>query len=164
MSEPQLSLYELNNIVRGLFNIHLDRRYWLHAELSEVRENRGHCFVEFVQKDELSNSLIAKARGQIWASTWALLRPYFERTTGQRLSAGMQVLVEVQPTFHEAYGYALTVSDIDPTYTLGDIARRRREIIQKLEREGVLTMNKELPLPRLLQQAKIGRASCRERV
>ena len=131
------------------------RTFWLQAELSEVRENRGHCFLEFVQKEEQGNGLLAKARGQVWANTWAMLRPYFERTTHQQLTAGMQVLVEVKVTFHEVYGYALNVIDIDPTYTLGDIARRRREILQQLEREGVLTMNKEIPLPRLLQRIAV---------
>lgn len=150
-----LSLYELNSLIRDLFDTHLAHSLWLQAELSEVREHNGHCYVEFVQKDAKGNGLVAKARGQIWARTWTLLRPHFEQTTGQRLVAGMQVLVEVEPTFHEAYGYALTVTDMDPTYTLGDIARRRREILQQLEREGVLTMNKELPLPRLLQRIAV---------
>lgn len=150
-----LSLYELNNLVHDLFDLHLDQTYWLQAELSEVRENRGHCFLEFVQKEEQGNGLLAKARGQVWAKNWAMLRPYFERTTNQRLTAGMQVLVEVQLTFHEVYGYALNVVDIDPTYTLGDIARRRKEILIQLEREGVLTMNKEIPLPRLLQRIAV---------
>ena len=152
---PFLSLYELNNLVHELFDLHLARTFWLQAELSEVRENRGHCFLEFVQKEEQGNGLLAKARGQVWANTWAMLRPYFERTTHQQLTAGMQVLVEVKVTFHEVYGYALNVIDIDPTYTLGDIARRRREILQQLEREGVLTMNKEIPLPRLLQRIAV---------
>ena len=150
-----LSLYELNNLVHALFDLHLAHTFWLQAELSEVRESRGHCFVEFVQKEEQGNGLLAKARGQIWASTWAMLRPYFERTTHQQLTAGMQVLVEVKVTFHEVYGYALNVVDIDPAYTLGDIARRRQEILQQLEREGVLTMNKEIPLPRLLQRIAV---------
>ena len=152
---PTVSLYELNNMVRRVVEQSLDGTWWLQAELSEVRENRGHCFVEFIQKDERSETLIAKARGQIWAGTWNMLRPYFEQMTGQRLSAGMQVLVLVHVTFHEAYGFSLNIVDIDPTYTLGDIARRRKEIIAQLEREGVLGMNKEVPLPRLLQRIAV---------
>lgn len=129
--------------------------YWLSAEVSEVRENRGHCYLEFVQKDEFSNSLIAKARGVVWHNKWMLLRPCFEQTTGQPLSAGMMLLVQVKLSFHSLYGYTLTVNDIDPTYTLGDIAKRRREIISKLKEEGIDQMNKELELPRLLQRIAV---------
>ena len=98
---------------------------------------------------------MAKARGQVWANRWNIVRPYFERTTGSPLSPGMQVLVCVGVTFHELYGYSLNVVDIDPTFTLGDIARRRQEILKQLKKEGVLTMNKELPLPRLLQRVAV---------
>ncbi len=150
-----LSLYELNNLVRSTLEQVLPDTYWVKAELSEVRTSRGHCYVEFVQKSSRGDSLIAKSRGQIWAGTWAILQPYFERTTGQRLSAGMQVLVCVEVTFHELYGYSLNVVDIDPTFTLGDIARRRQEILRRLEQNGVLNMNKELPLPRLLQRIAV---------
>ena len=92
---------------------------------------------------------------QVWANRWGLLKTYFEKTTGQALSAGMQVLVSVEPTFHELYGFSLNVIDIDPTFTLGDIARRRMEIIRQLKEEGVAEMNKELPLPRLLQRIAV---------
>ena len=136
-----LTLYELNHFVRQVLEVNLDEPYWLQAELSEVKENRGHCFVEFVQKAEKNNSIIAKARGQIWASSWPIIRQHFENTTGQRLSAGMEVLVKVEVTFHEAYGYSLNIIDIDPRFTLGDIAKRRQEIIRQLQEEGVFTMN-----------------------
>ena len=150
-----LSLYELNNLVRScLENVMLDT-YWVRAELSEVRVSRGHCYLEFVQKSERGDGLVAKARGQVWANRWNIVRPYFERTTGRPLSPGMQVLVCVGVTFHELYGYSLNVVDIAPTFTLGDIARRRLEILKQLEQEGVLTMNKELPLPRLLQRVAV---------
>ncbi len=128
--------------------------YWVHAEISELRENR-HCYLEFAQKDALGNGLMAKARGQIWANRWAYLRSHFENTTGQRLRVGMQVLVKVEVTFHELYGYSLNVLDIDPTYTLGDIARRRKEIMDKIRAEGIEDMNKEQPLPRLIQRIAV---------
>lgn len=152
---PHLSLFELNTLIRRTIDLSFTDSYWLQAELSEVREGRGHCYLEFVQKDTRSNGLIAKARGQVWASRWTMLSPYFMHTTGQRLSPGMQVLVQVQVTFHELYGYALNVIDIDPTYTLGDIARRRQEILRTLQAEGVDRMNKELPLPLLLQRIAV---------
>lgn len=150
-----LSLYELNNLVRSTFDTVLNDEYWLKAEIGEVHQNRGHCFLEFVQKDESSNALIAKARGQIWANKWAVLRPYFEKTTKRSFSSGIQVLVCVELTFHEVYGYSLNVVDIDPIYTIGDIARKRQEIIQHLENAGVLRMNKDLPLPRLLKRVAV---------
>ncbi len=150
-----LSLYELNNLVRSCIEVLAADTYWVRAELSEVRVSRGHCYMELMQKSAKGDGLIAKARGQVWASKWAMLQPYFERTTGQRLSAGMQVLVCVEVTFHELYGFSLNVLDIDPTFTLGDIARRRQEILRTLDEAGVLTMNKELPMPRLLQRIAV---------
>lgn len=151
----QLTLYELNHLVRSALELTMPEGFWVKAELSEVRESRGHCYLEFVQKDARGTNLIAKARGQIWASTWSFLRPYFEHTTGQRLSPGMQVLVKANVTFHELYGFSLNVTEIDPTFTLGDISRRRQEILNQLREEGVDQMNKELPLPRLLQRIAI---------
>ncbi|MBQ0023897.1 MAG: exodeoxyribonuclease VII large subunit [Prevotellaceae bacterium] len=150
-----ISLYELNSLVRKTIDLCMIDEYWVRAELSEVRESRGHCYLEFIQKDEFSHGIVAKARGQIWANKWAFLRPYFEHTTGQRLSAGMQVLVKARVTFHELYGFSLNISEIDPTFTLGDIARHRQEILRILHEEGVDTMNKELPLPRLLQRIAV---------
>ena len=150
-----LSLYELNSIVRSRIESLSAETFWVKAELSELRVSRGHCYMEFVQKAETGNGLVAKARGQVWANRWGLLKTYFEKTTGQALSAGMQVLVSVEPTFHELYGFSLNVIDIDPTFTLGDIARRRMEIIRQLKEEGVAEMNKELPLPRLLQRIAV---------
>ena len=151
-----LSLYELNALVRGTLEDTLQDEYWLQAELSDVRTNAsGHCYLEFIQKDEHSHSLVAKARGTIWANIFRLLKPYFEEATGQLFTSGIKVLVKVAIGFHELYGYSLTVLDIDPTYTLGDMARRRREILKQLEEEGVLTMNKELEMPLLPQRIAV---------
>lgn len=151
-----LSLHDLNALVRHSLEQCLPDTYWVQAELSEVRVNAtGHCYVEFVQKEPCGNGLVAKARGVIWANVFRLLKPYFEEATGQAFAAGIKVLVEVTVGFHELYGYSLAVQDIDPTYTLGDMARRRREILQQLEEEGVLTLNKELPMPRLPQRVAV---------
>lgn len=149
-----ISLYELNNIVRQTLELTLQEPFWVRAEISELRVNR-HCYLELVQKDKSVNNLIAKARAQIWANNWYILKSHFERVTGQSLSAGMEVLVQVEITFHEMYGYSLTIVDIDPTYTLGDIARRRMEIIKALKDEGIFDMNRELPLPRLIQRIAV---------
>ena len=151
-----LSLYELNALVRRSLEQCLPDECWVQAELSDVRTNStGHCYLEFVQKDPRSNSLIAKARGTIWANVFRLLKPYFEEATGQAFVSGIKVLVQVTVNFHELYGYSLTVQDIDPTYTLGDMARRRREILKQLEEEGVLTLNKELDMPCLPQRVAV---------
>ncbi|ADV42165.1 exodeoxyribonuclease VII large subunit [Bacteroides helcogenes] len=151
-----LSLYDLNALVRHSIEQCLPDEFWVQAELSDVRTNStGHCYLEFVQKDLRSNNLIAKARGTVWANVFRLLKPYFEETTGQAFVAGIKVLVQVTVNFHELYGYSLVVQDIDPTYTLGDMARRRKEILKQLEEEGVLTLNKELEIPRLPQHIAI---------
>ncbi len=150
------SLYELNALVRQVIGQELPDEYWVQAELSDVHVNAsGHCYLEFVQKDSHSNAFLAKARGMIWNSVFRLLRPYFEQETGQAFVSGIKVLVKVKVGFHELYGYSLTVVDIDPSYTLGDMARRRREILAQLEAEGVLTLNKELSLPRFAQRIAV---------
>ena len=152
-----LSLYDLNALVRRCLEQCLPDEYWVQAELSEVRTHpaTGHCYVEFVQKDPRGNNLVAKARGVIWSNVFRLLRPYFEESTGQAFEAGIKVLVQVSVSFHELYGFNLTVHDIDPTYTLGDMARRRREILKQLEDEGVLTLNKELFMPVLPRRVAV---------
>ncbi|EGJ70386.1 Exonuclease VII, large subunit [Bacteroides coprosuis DSM 18011] len=156
MSENILSLLELNNLVRRGIEACLPDTYWIQAEISDVRSNTsGHCYLEFIQKDERTSSLIAKARGVIWSNVFHVLRPYFEETTGETFHSGLKVLVEVEVTFHELYGYSLTVQNIDPTYTLGDMVKRRTDILKQLEEEGVLTLNKELELPLLTQRIAV---------
>lgn len=154
--EGVLTLYELNNLVRGTLETVLERDYWIQAELSEARlAANGHFYVEFVQKDERGRGLLARARGVLWSNVYRLLAPAFERETGQTLRAGLKVRVQVTVSFHELYGYSLVVTDIDPAYTLGDLARRRREILRQLEAEGILNDNRELPLPRLLNRVAV---------
>ena len=156
MEKEPLSLYELNALVRQALNESLPDTYWIQAELSDVRSNAtGHCYLEFIQKDSRGNNLIAKARGTIWANVYRMLKPYFEESTDQAFVSGIKVMVEVTVEFHELYGFSLTVVDIDPTYTLGDMARKRREILKQLEEEGVLTLNKELEMPMLAQRIAV---------
>ena len=153
-----LSLFELNRLVRDALVLTLPEAVWVMAELSEIRQaSNGHYYVEFVEKDESAGGgrFLAKARGNIWHTTAATIIPKFFNTTGQHLQAGMKLLVEVRPTFHEVYGYTLTILDIDPTYTLGEVARRRQDILHQLEDDGVLTLNKELPLPRPLMRIAV---------
>lgn len=156
MSNTALSLLDLNALVRQGIEACLPDSYWVQAELSDVRSNAsGHCYLEFIQKDEHSGAMLAKARGIIWSSMFNLLKPYFEESTGETFRSGLKVLVEVNVSFHELYGYSLTVQNIDPTYTLGDMVKRKAEIIKQLEKEGVLTLNKELELPLLTQRIAV---------
>src|SRR5574344_470167 len=149
-----LSLYELNGLVRRVVELDMPDTYWVQAEINALSVNR-HCYLELVQKKTRGDGILAKARAQVWGDKWAFIKPMFENTTGQRLAVGMQVLVEAEVTFHELYGFSLNIVDIDPTYTLGNMAKRRQEILRQLEEEGMSTMNKELPLPRLLRRIAI---------
>ena len=156
MEQQALSLYELNGLIKRSIRSCLPDTYWVQAELSDVRTNySGHCYLEFVQKDVKGNNLIAKARGTIWSNIFKMLKPYFEQETGQMFTSGIKVLVEVSVEFHELYGYSLTVLDIDPTYTVGDMERKRREILRQLEEEGVIDLNKELEMPMLPQRIAV---------
>lgn len=148
MEASVISLYELNNLVRGVLSDILTERFWMRAETSDVRINQnGHCYLEFIEKDADNRNIIAKARGSIWSNVFRLLRAYFESETGQSFTSGLKVLVQVSVEFHELYGYSLNVHNIDPSYTLGDQARRRAAILRQLEEEGVIDLNKELELP-----------------
>ena len=151
-----LSLYELNSLVRDVISMSLPDSYWVEAELSEAREGYGgHCYMELIEKDERSNTPIAKAHASCWRNRWMLLKPQFERVTGQRIHAGMKVLLKVHAQFHENYGFSWIVDDIDPTYTMGDMARKRMEIIQTLKKEGVFDLQKELKLPMFCQRIAV---------
>lgn len=150
-----LSLYELNSLVSSIIAIDLPDEYWVEAEISETREVRGHCYMELVEKDELSNTPIARASAKCWASRWSMLRPMFERVTGQRLHAGMKVMLRVKAQFHAAYGFSWIVSDINPEYTMGDLMRRRQEIIRQLKAEGVFDLQKSLHLSPFAQNIAV---------
>ena len=142
-----LTLLELNSLVRESIELTLSDEYWVQAEVSEVREVRGHCYMELVEKDSFRNTPVAKAPAKCWKSTWMLIKPYFERITGQSLHAGIKVLMKVYPQFHENYGFSWIVTDIDPQYTIGDMARKRQEIVRILKEEGVFDLNRELSIP-----------------
>lgn len=149
------SLYALNALVHEAVSNALPDEYWVEAELAECRERNGHCYMELVEKDEHSNSPIAKASAKCWRQTWTLLHATFLRATGQPLRAGMKVLLRVYPQFHEAYGFSWIVSDIDPTYTIGDLARRRQEIIKTLKAQGVFDLQRELRLSPFAQRIAV---------
>lgn len=154
--ESPLSLYSLNNLIRNAISEALPLRYWITGELSEVRETSvGHCYIELVERDEKTQETVAKARGTVWSRTYSLLRPYFLEQTGQPFAAGLKVLLQVNVNFHELYGFTLDVCDIEPAYTIGDIARQRQLIIKRLSDEGVIGLNKELDFPLLPQRIAV---------
>lgn len=155
MKMKTITLYELNSLVRQTIEIGLPKSYWVEAEISELRENGGHCYLELIEKDKRYNTPIAKASARCWRQTWGMVKPYFENTTGQQLRAGIKVLIEVYAQFHEAYGFSWIISDIDPNYTLGDMARKRQEIIKRLKEEGVFDLNKQLDLPLFSQRIAV---------
>lgn len=156
MPEIPLSLSELNLQVRDAVRDHLPGTYWVRAETSDVRRNQnGHCYLEFVEKEEAGERIVAKARGVIWSSTFEILSAFFETETGQVFTSGLRVLVCVSVEFHQLYGYSLTVTDIDPAFTVGDMTRNRQRILKQLEEEGVLTLNKELPMPELANRIAV---------
>lgn len=155
MSDRHYTLRQLNFMVRDAIEMQLPDEYWVEAELSECRERSGHCYMELTEKDENTNTPIARASAKCWRQTWQLLQPAFERTTGQSLRAGLKVLLKVYAQFHEAFGFSWIVTDIDPTYTLGDMARKRQEIIRQLKEEGIFDLQRELPLPIFCQHIAV---------
>ncbi len=148
MKIKSYSLYELTQHINRIFKVNFEEPIWIRAEISEFRENpNGHCYLEFVEKDTATDTLIAKIKATIWAQTYHMLKSYFESNTGQPLRAGISILVAVTVDFHDVYGLSLNVKDIDPTYTLGELAKRRQAIIHQLEADGVMEMNKSINLP-----------------
>ena len=151
-----LSLFELNAMVRSFVEGSAEEAYWVHGELLEGRAGYGgHFYGELVEKNELTGAIVAKARITIWARVYNMLALRFQAETGQSLRAGIKVLLKVKLSFSELYGYALNVVDIDGSYTLGDQARRRQEILHRLEEDGIINDNKTLPLPALLKRIAV---------
>lgn len=151
-----LSLYELNNLVSQLIEQALPDAVWVTGELAEGRSGSGgHFYGELIQKDGRGANIIARARVTIWARTYGMLALRFARETGGQLRAGIKVQFLVRVTFHEQYGYSLNVLDVDSSYTLGDMVRRRQEIIRQLEEDGIIDDNRTLELPTLLQRIAV---------
>lgn len=143
-----ISLFALNGLVKQSLKERFQEPVWVAAEIASVQEHsKGHCYLELMEKAEGEDKPRAVAKGVIWAFVYRMLKPYFESETGRSLERGMKILVQVEPVFHEAYGYSLNIKDIEPTFTLGDMERRRREILVRLEEEGVIDMNRNLSFP-----------------
>ncbi len=150
MEKETYSLSQLTRFINQVVKVNFESPVWIKAEISELREaSNGHCYLEFIEKDPDTDTLIAKIKANIWANTYRMLKPYFESSTGQQLHAGIKVLVSVTVDFHDVFGLSLNIRDIDPTYTLGELAKRRQEIIRQLEKDGVMEMNKSLEMATL---------------
>lgn len=151
-----LSLSELNEVLKMSIKSAFLDVVWVRAEISELHENRnGHCYLELIEKSPENDAIVAKQKATIWKNTYNMLKPYFEESTGMALAVGMKVLLAVEPTFHSVYGLSLEVCDIDPAFTVGDMAMRRAEIIRRLTDEGVVDMNKELEMPIVPQRIAV---------
>lgn len=150
-----ITLREFNNRIKRLLNNPAVCNCWIRADLSDVNVRGGHCYLELLEKDERTGATVAKMRGIIWANRFAYLRQKFLQVTGQELRSGMKVMLEVSVNYHEQYGISLIITDIDPSYTLGDMERLRREILARLKAEGIIDMNKQLPFPTVPQRIAI---------
>ncbi len=156
MQETSLSLFQLNKKIKDAIHASFSETYWVVAEISDIREVRnGHCYLELIEKNEQTEQIIAKCRANIWAYTYRMLKPYFIQATGQQLSSGIKILVRASIDFQEVYGLSLNIRDIDPNYTLGDMAQRKAAILKKLTEEGVIDMNKELEVPLVPQKIAV---------
>ncbi len=149
-----LSLLALNKTIGEVLAKNLEPSYWVVAEIGEMRHNRnGHCYLELVEKD--SDNILAKSRATIWSYTYRNLSAWFLSITGQDLKPGMKILFNATVQFHEIYGFSLNIKDIDAQYILGERAKRKQEIIQKLQDDGVFEMNKEIDLPLVPQKIAV---------
>lgn len=152
-----LKLHELNLRIKSVLQTSLPSSMWITCEISELNLNRtsGHCYLELIEKSGLSDTIIAKARATIWRSNYEIIAYKFKQATGETLRAGLKVMVSVSVDFQEVYGLSLNIRDINPTFTLGDLAQQRLKIIERLKKEGIMEMNKELDFPTVPQRIAI---------
>ena len=149
-SNGQIDLLMLQELIKESLEENFARQLWVRAEIWDISVNAsGHCYLTLVEKDEATTNIVAKAQAIIWASTFRVLRPYFETATGEKLQAGMKVLLQIRVQYSLLYGLSLIVSNIDPNYTVGSTALERQKILDRLEKEGMMDMNRTLPLPDL---------------
>lgn len=153
----QYSLLELCDCIDEALQSKLDETYWVRAEIASLTE-RGHCYMELVEKAK-NNSIAAKVRATCWSHVYHLLAAYFANETGQMLSVGMQVLLQVEVSFHAVYGLSVNIVGIDPTFTLGDLERQRQQTIQRLQEDGVMDMQRSLKMATLPRRIAVVSAS-----
>lgn len=146
MEKEFIDLFELQTRLKEGVESLFPKRIWLRAEVSAVKARPGgHCYLELSQSDD--KGLIAKCQAVIWSSKYRFISPYFESVTGSPLQEGMSLLVEVQPSYSQLYGLSLVVNDIDPEFSLGVKELERQKTIGRLQKEGLMDMQKGLTLP-----------------
>ena len=157
MTESQhITLRELQRRVKSALEGQFALPLWVSAEISEIKVNySGHCYLELVEKGGDNGVPTAQARAVVWRSNYPRIAGYFEAETGQRLAAGIKILAKALVTYHELYGFSLQITDIDPSYTLGDMERQRQQTIAQLQQDGVWEMNREVPMPAVVQRVAI---------
>lgn len=152
----KLSLTELQLIIRDSLYMALPDMYWVVAEISEIKENfNGHCYLELIEKNPDEKNVRARVKAIIWNNRYRFLKALFENITGESLQEGFNILIKVKIEYHELYGLSLVITDIDPAFTIGEMAIKRQLVIKRLEEEGVFSMNKELEMPILPQRIAI---------
>jgi exodeoxyribonuclease VII large subunit len=152
----KISLTELQQIIKDSLYMALPDFYWVVAEISEMKENNaGHCYLELIEKQPDDNNPKARVKAIIWSNRYRFLSLLFENITGESLKEGMKILVRIRIEYHELYGLSLVISDIDPSFTIGEMALKRQMIIRRLGDEGVFTMNKELEFPVVPQRVAV---------
>jgi exodeoxyribonuclease VII large subunit len=152
----KVTLTELQLIIRDSLYMAFPDIYWVIAEISEIKENSsGHCYLELIEKQPDEKNVRARIKAIIWSNRYRFLKAFFENITGESLREGLKILVKTKVEYHELYGLSLIISDIDPAFTIGEMAMKRQLVIKKLEDEGVFTMNKELPFPAFPQRVAV---------
>lgn len=139
-----LTLLQLNQLIASLVVSPRTQNVWITAELSDVAVRGGHCYMELLQKNESTGATVAKARAAIWANQFVRIRSDFYAATGQDFSTGLKVMVRASVSMHPVYGMSLVINAVNPEYTMGDLLRRRNEMLQRLKNEGILEMNRSL--------------------
>lgn len=152
--DNHLPLSQLCAMVGEAMALELDDSYWVCAEIASISERGGHAYLDLIEKSE-KGILAAKMRATCWSNVWGMLRPYFEQETGSCLQVGMQVLVEVMVDFHAVYGLSATIINIDPSYTIGDLAKQRQQTITRLQSEGVIDLNKQCLVPTIVRRIAV---------
>jgi exodeoxyribonuclease VII large subunit len=154
--KEKISLTELQLLIRDSLYLSLPGFYWVVAEISEIKENyAGHCYLELIEKDPDEINIRARIRAVIWSSRYGFIKSFFENFTGETLHSGIKILMKVRIEYHEIYGLSLVITDVDPSYTVGELAVKRQQILKRLEEEGVISMNKELDFPFVPQRIAV---------
>ena len=153
-NQSALSLSQLNGLIKSAIIDTLPDQYWIVAEVADIKLNqKGHCYLELVEKQE--SATIAQIKGTIWSYEYRSIGSRFQKATGEQLRRGMKILFLASVTFHEVYGLSLNIKEIDPAYTMGEMARKKREVIERLRKEGIIERNRTLDLPLVPQRIAV---------